>query len=66
MVGKLLDSVTAVEFSSNLILVAYLEPKITIIRLGKEINFGQGLPDSLEKCEPRVATLDILGQTARR
>ena len=66
LVGKLADSVTAVEFSTRLILVTYLEPKVTIVRLGKEINFSLGQPDSLEKCDPRISTVDILGQTARR
>ena len=43
LVGKLLDYVTDVAFSQKLLIVTYLESRVTIVRFGKDPETVEGL-----------------------
>ena len=62
--GRLLDFVTDVSFSSKMMIVTYLESRVTIIKFGRDVDFASG--DSIEKADPKVHLVDILGPAGRR
>ena len=79
LVGRLLEFVTDVAFSERLLVVTYLESRITIVTFGKILEFP-GTPsytltsgsshgnnfENIAQCDPKIHVLDLLGPPARR
>ena len=79
LVGRLLEHISQVHFSSKMIIVTYLISKVTLITFGKAVHFHtkENQPDSnqpekvkpfenLAQFDPKVQVLDILGPAGRR
>ena len=65
LVGKLLDYISDVAFTSKVIIVTYLESRVTIITFTKPLNF-QVDDANLAQAEPKLQLLDLLGPSGRR
>ena len=65
LVGRLLDFIADVQFSSRHLVVTYLESRVHVIHFGKVLNFC-GDFDSLANFDPKINLVDILGPAGRR
>ena len=65
LVGKLLDYISDVAFTSKVIIVTYLESRVSIITFTRSLNF-QADDANLAQAEPKVQLLDLLGPPGRR
>lgn len=63
LVGRLLDFITDVQFNQKLIIVTYLESRVTLVTFGKP---GNSVFENIAQCEPKVHLLDLLGPPGRR
>ena len=63
LVGKLLEYITDVAFTSKVIIVTYLESRVTCINFTKPLDFTE---DSIGQNEPKIQMLDLLGPPGRR
>lgn len=61
LVGKLLDYITDIVFTSKVIVVTYLESRVTLITFGKPLDFNQD-HESIAQAEPKISMLDLLGK----
>lgn len=67
LVGRLLEFITDVQFTSRRIFVTYLESRVTIVQFGRQIDFADAAYEGgVAQYEPRVSTLDLLGPAGRR
>ena len=66
LVGKLLDYVTDIAFTSKLIVVAYLESRVTLINFAKPLEFTDEAYEGIAQGDPKIQMLDLLGPTGRR
>ena len=66
LIGKLLDYITDIAFTSKLIVVAYLESRVTLINFTKPLEFLDESYESVAQGEPKVQLLDLLGPPGRR
>ena len=68
LVGRLLEFITDVQFTSRRIFVTYLESRVTIVQFGRQIDFADAAYEAggVAQYEPRVSTLDLLGPAGRR
>ena len=76
LVGRLLDHISQVHFSSRMMIVTYLVSKVTIVTFAKPLHFltrdidtqqDKMKPfENLAQFEPKVQVLDILGPAGRR
>ena len=62
LVGKLLDYVTDVAFSDRVMIVSYLESRVTIVSFGKDWE-GQ---ETLAQADPKITVVDMLGPPGKR
>ena len=65
LVGRLLDFITDVQFSSRHLIITYLESRVHLVHFGKTLDF-HGTFDSLASFEPKISLVDILGPAGRR
>ena len=65
LIGKLLDYISDVAFTSKVIIVTYLESRVTIITFTKPLDFQEPC-DNLAQAEPKLQLLDLLGPPGRR
>ena len=67
LVGRLLEFITDVQFTSRRIFVTYLESRVTIVQFGRQIDFADAAYDGgVAQYDPRVSTVDLLGPAGRR
>ena len=58
LIGKLLDYITDVAFTSKILIVTYLESRVTCITFTKPLDFTE---DSVGQNDPKFQILDLLG-----
>ena len=66
LVGKLLDYITDIAFTSKVIVVAYLESRVTLVNFNKPLEFSDESYESISQGDPKLHMLDLLGPTGRR
>ncbi len=66
LVGKLAEYITDVAFTSKLILITYLESRVTYVNFATPLNFDDENYESVSQGDPRVQMLDLLGPPGRR
>ena len=66
LIGKLLDYITDIAFTSKLIVVAYLESRVTLINFTKPLEFSDESYESVAQGEPKIQLVDLLGPPGRR
>ena len=64
--GKLLDYITDFAFTSKMVVVTYLESRVTLISFAKPLDFTDETYESIAQGEPKVHVLDLLGPPGRR
>ena len=65
LVGKLLDYVTDVAYSKRVLIVTYLESRVTIVSFGKDVDL-ETTDVSLSQCDPKITVIDMLGPPGKR
>ena len=63
LIGKLLEYITDVAFTSKVLIVTYLESRVTCITFTKPLEFTE---DSIGANDPKIQMLDLLGPPGRR
>lgn len=66
LMGKLLDYITDFAFTSKIIVVTYLESRVTLISFTKHLEFGDEAYESIAQGEPKLQVIDLLGPPGRR
>ena len=64
LVGKLSDHITDFVLTSRVVVVSYLESKLTVITFGRPVNFVSC--ESLVSCEPKVHHVELHCPPGRR
>jgi hypothetical protein len=67
LVGKLLDYITDMTFTTKVIVVTYLESRVTILTFGKPLDFlNPDCCDNIAQADPKLQIIDLLGPPGRR
>ena len=66
LIGKLLDYITDIVFTSKVIVVTYLESRVTLIHFAKHLDFSDEAYESITQGDPKMQMLDLLGPPGRR
>ena len=64
LVGRLSDHITDLVFTSRVIVVTYLDSKLTLISFGREVNFVSC--ESLVSCDPKLHHVELHCPPGRR